>query len=78
MGVRFVHQSIDTDKQYFIGHYRDLKQLYENHQHLIINLFPNPNARRISGVVRKQGFIALLDDQNNIEYRIEIEGNYDD
>lgn len=68
MTIRFIQRSINKERKFFTGHYENLNQLYRNYN--IGALFPN--SKRVQSTLRKQGWISLLCDENNVEFRIEV------
>lgn len=68
--IRFIQQSVDTSRLFYVGRFETLSQLYKQHRYIISETFPN--AMRLQRTLQDQGFISLLDDELNIEYRIEV------
>jgi hypothetical protein len=71
MGIKFIQQTIDKDRQFFTGFYPHLTSLFENHRHIMKSMFPN-NTRLVRNLER-QGFASVLVEELNIEYRIEVD-----
>lgn len=70
-GVKFIMRSInDEDMVFFVGHYDYVSQLYSEKRHVLAHIFPN--ALRMRRVLYTQGFISHLDDEFDLEYRIEL------
>lgn len=71
MGIRYINQSLDKERVYFVGHCRTVSELFYVYPQL--SKIMNSDYKRITETLLNQGFVSLLCDDLNIEYRIEVE-----
>ncbi|MDX1532769.1 MAG: hypothetical protein R3230_01025 [Nitrosopumilaceae archaeon] len=65
-----MNRRISDGKEIYVGHFENIGDLYRLRGTLVKNLFVN--VKRMKRLLENQGFMSLICDDMNIEYRIEL------